>query len=390
MSGVADVPVEVENVYTFNLMRRLAQGDKQPERFAKLELGHFLLHLTTTDGIQYFYDESEDALRLATSKENLWPRVLILDQFEEIITSYPTYWEHREDFFRQLDDAMAADPLLRVVFCLRSDFVQELDRYAGLLKQGFRGRYHMLQMSKEDARLAIEGPAAHPDFNRPFDEGVAAKLVQNLSMVRETDAAGNLRVVEGEWIEPIQLQVVCYQLWESLRETPGDRITYEDLMRLARATLAAQGTSESKLLADEEQLLSSFVDGALGAFYERALDQSLKKAGGKVNAAFVRDWFSTKLITENGAHGFLQRGKEETEGVPDSLVTALVDMHLLRSDARGGVRLIELVHDRFVEPVRRANAAWNERRMQDQPWIAAAYKWGQSGDTVERATTASY
>lgn len=210
VSGAIGVPAGVRNVYAFNLMLRLAPDEAQPNRFAALSLTDFLWHLTTQDGEHYSYDESDQTMRWSTPKEALWPRVLILDQFEELVTTYPTLWRHREAFFRELDEAMHADPLLRVVLSLRSDFVQELDRYAGLLEDGLHARYHMLPLSSADARAAIEGPAWL--FGRPFAAGVAEKLVQNLSQVREQDAEGHTHVVAGEWVEPIQLQVVCYNL----------------------------------------------------------------------------------------------------------------------------------------------------------------------------------
>ena len=46
------------------------------------------------------------------------PRVLIFDQFEELFTAYPTRWEERTSFFQQLNDALTADPLLRIVFSM--------------------------------------------------------------------------------------------------------------------------------------------------------------------------------------------------------------------------------------------------------------------------------
>ena len=82
----------------------------------------------------------------------------------------------------------------------------------------------------------------------------------------------------------------------------------------------------------------------------------------------------------------MQRGHDDTGGVPEEVVQKLVDNHLLRSDTRGSVRLVELIHDRFVEPIRTANLWWNERRRREQPWVDAAYRWCESGDGPERAT----
>ncbi len=115
--------------------------------------------------------------------------MLILDQFEEIVTTYPAYWRHREDFFRQLDEALRVDPMLRVLMSLRSDYVQDLERYAGLLQHGLRARYQMLLMGTKDALSAIEGPAEA--CGRSFVPGVARRLVENMSQVRDEDAEGH-------------------------------------------------------------------------------------------------------------------------------------------------------------------------------------------------------
>ncbi len=95
----------------------------------------------------------------------------------------------------------------------------------------------------------------------------------------------------------------------------------------------------------------------------------------------MRNWFSTQLITEGGARGFVQRGQDETGGVPEVVVQELVDNHLLRGDTRGSVKLVELIHDRFVEPIRTANLRWSQKRRREQPWIDAAWNWYESGDS---------
>lgn len=381
VSGAASLPAGVQNVYAYNLMLRLAPNDPEPQRFAQLSLSDFLWHLSTEDGKSYHYDPSDQALRKATPQRDLWPRVLILDQFEEIVTSYPTYWSHREEFFRQLDAALSSDALLRVIMSLRSDYVQDLERYAGLLQHGLRARYQMFLMGTEDAHLAIEGPAAA--CGRTFEPGVAQQLVRNMSQVREADVDGKVRTVPGEAVEPIQLQVVCYQLWESMKNEPGNKIEMKDLRRLARAALAARTGSGQLTQREQYELLTAFVDGALGAFYETALEKSRVSASVSVDEAFLRNWFSTQLITESGTRGFMQRGHDDSGGVPEEIVQKLVDNHLLRSDTRGSVRLVELIHDRFVEPIRAANLRWTERRRREQPWIDDAYRWGESGDTPQ-------
>jgi hypothetical protein len=380
VSGMVAMPAKVRNVYAYNLMLRLAPGDAHPERFAQLSLSDFLWHLSTEDGKSYHYDPSNQALRLATPARELWPRVLILDQFEEIVTAYPTFWRHREDFFRQLDEALASDAMLRVIMSLRADYVQDLERYAGLLQHGLRARYQMFLLGTEDAHLAIEGPAAA--CGRPLGAGVAPQLVRNMSQIRGQNEQGQPHFEPGETVEPIQLQVVCYQLWESMKGTPGDKIELKDLRRLAREAVAAQAGGGELTQRQQYEALSAFVDGALGAFYESALKKTLASAAPPVDEGSLRTWFSSKLITDGGTRGFLQRGHDETGGVPEAVVQALVDHHLLRSDTRGSARLVELIHDRFVEPILRFNQRWSVEQLQRDPLLRRAYEWAASAPAL--------
>ena len=293
VSGTAAVPPNAQNVYTLNLMMSLLSQEQHLERFIHLSLSDFLWHLSTEDGKHYFYDDSTQALRLSTPKEKLWPRVLILDQFEEIMTNYPTRWQDREAFFREINQALQSDPLLRVIMSLRSDFIQELDQFAGILDGRLRARYHMLPLNLKDAEAAIAEPAQL--FRRPFADGVARRLVDNMSQVREVDWEGQTLTQPGEWVEPIQLQVVCYQIWEQLTQIPGDNITLDHLKQLARTVLAAQIAADNTLKEDEDRLLSGLVDGALATFYESALGDALAASAERVDEAFLRNWFSTMV-----------------------------------------------------------------------------------------------
>jgi hypothetical protein len=52
------------------------------------------------------------------------------------------------------------------------------------------------------------------------------------------------------------------------------------------------------------------------------------------------------------------QGERATGGLPNSVVSALQRRFLVRGETRGGDTWMELVHDRFVEPIRASNAAW--------------------------------
>ncbi len=222
----------VENIYLFNLMLSLDQGRDgrggDPARLVGLTLGEFLHGLTSDDGQTWYYDPAvaADAGADAGADDDYTAAntVLIVDQFEEIITTHADRWPERAGFFQQLDAAMQADPRLRVVLSLREDYVAALDPYAQHLADKLRARFYMERMGVEAALLAVQQPAA--DAGRPFAPGVAAQLVDDLRKVR---VPGQAEPQVGQYVEPVQLQVVCYQLWENLHHA---QTTFRQALKL--------------------------------------------------------------------------------------------------------------------------------------------------------------
>ena len=89
----------------------------------------------------------------------LQPFVLIIDQFEEIITSHPDRWQERGTFFHQLNRALLNDPNLWVVLTLREDYIAELTPYANLLPDQLRARFRLERLKRDAALQAIVAPA---------------------------------------------------------------------------------------------------------------------------------------------------------------------------------------------------------------------------------------
>ncbi|MBK7201399.1 hypothetical protein [Candidatus Amarolinea dominans] len=101
------------------------------------------------------------------------------------------------------------------------------------------------------------------------------------------------------------------------------------------------------------------VDRALTQFYEETLAAALADpAAAGVSERQLRAWFDGELITEEGTRGLVHQGESDAGGLPNGVVRALQRRFLVRAEARGGDTWIELVHDRFVEPIRASNAAW--------------------------------
>jgi hypothetical protein len=338
---------ECDNIFVFNLLINLDQSKTAPERFARMRLGDFLANLFNT-GEKFIYGDSsalpQAAVEEAGEAPQVLPRALILDQFEEIITTHPEAWEKRSDFFLQLAEAMEQDPYLWVVLVMREDYVAALDPFAHILPNQLRARFYMRRMGYDSALDAVRKPV---ERMRPFDTGIAETLVDNLRLVSGTmGQTGQLAPVYGEFIEPVQLQVVCYQLWSNLMKevdtlAPGKRITQADIDGLAKGENLAQ-----------------FINKALADFYEQALAKVLQKLPGRVTEHDLRNWFSTQLITEAETRGFVYQGKNHTAGLPNEAVTVLASQYIIRPETRPGGTWFELVHDRFVGPILQSNRRW--------------------------------
>lgn len=279
------------------------------------------------------------------------PRVGILDQFEELFTAYPQRWQERRGFFEQLGQAMAADPSLRVLFAMREDFVGHLHPYEDLLPEDLRTRYRLEQLRENSARLAVAKPLEGTGVQ--FTPGVAERLVSDLLRTPVSSVPGasggqgppspsgdkaesktEASYFVGEFVEPVQLSVVCFNLFRKL--PPG-----------------------TTLISEEHLSAFGNVDQALQDFYQGALKETAAKTA--LEEDRLRQWFETNLITDAGSRGLVFRGESETGGIPNAAVDALDALHLIRAEVRGGQRWYELSHDRFIQPIRRANDAWRVR-----------------------------
>ncbi len=260
----------VDNIYLFSLLYSVNNAGKDPAALAHLSLSECLARLASEDGEHWCYDPAASP---ATAIEGGQPYVLIVDQFEELLTTHPGRWEERGPFFVELDRAMTADPNLWVVLVSREDYVAALDPYARFMANKLRARYYMERMGIAEALEAVRCPAELG--GRPFAPGVAEELVDNLRRVR---VAGSAELQLGQYVEPVQLQVVCHQLWASLSGRPLASITRDDLPL-------------------------DYIDHALTRFYEDALATALADPdvqAGQVDEAGLRSWFSRKLITPAG------------------------------------------------------------------------------------------
>jgi WD40 repeat protein len=76
----------------------------------------------------------------------------------------------------------------------------------------------------------------------------------------------------------------------------------------------------------------------------------------------MRQWFERQLITPAGTRSIVFRDTTHTADLPNQVVDFLEDRHLIRGEWRAGSRWYELTHDRFIEPIQRANEQWRAQR----------------------------
>ncbi len=309
---------EIHNLYIFNTLMSWSNDAADYGRLAHMTLAEFL----------------KQRKRPTDTEGQTCPRALIFDQFEELFAFYSDRWRDRKGFFEQVRDALEEDRRLRVIFSMREDYIAQLDPFASIMPEKMRTRFRLERLRRETALAAITGPLR--STKRSFAPGVAEKLVEDLQKTRVETVTGETVEEIGEFVEPVQLQVVCQNLWQEL--PPGvTQVTEEHLMAFGS------------------------VDRPLAKFYETAINAAATQTG--IHESELRQWCEQRLIiSPPGIRSIVHRGVKLTEGIPNEALDILEDRHLIRSEWRTGARWYELTHDRFVDPILASNKRWREQR----------------------------
>lgn len=256
--------------------------------------------------------------------------LIIFDQFEEVLRVDPMDIEVKRSFFIELGELLR-DPGIWALFILREDYLAPLDPYARLIPTYLHNRYRIDRLARDMAAQSIESPTL--DSPRKYADGVVDQLVNNLAAVKVPQADGSLREEAGKYVEPLQLQVVCFDVWE----------------RMAPDAIVIQ----EKDIGD--------VDGALQNYYTNAL---AKMAGSDMQKELsIRDWFQYKLITTEGLRNQIRQEAHQSAGLDNALVLKLLDTYMVRAEPRGAITWYELAHDRLIGPIRESNRAWFDKNL---------------------------
>jgi formylglycine-generating enzyme required for sulfatase activity len=287
--------------------------------------------------------------RRAKPKDVLYD-IFIFDQFEEILTLDPTDLEAKHDFFKQVGKILE-DRKRWALFTIREDFLASFEPYLFLIPTRFSNHFRLDFLGTEAACQAIQTPARRADVE--FTDKAASQLVNNLRRVKLQSPDGSMTEQLGPYVEPVQLQVVCFRLWQNL--APDDQTIDEDNLTI---------------VGDVNQSLAEYYAEQVSAVASQF----------KIEELVIRKWFNDKLITEGGIRSQVLMNINVSEGLPNQTISQFVDAHLVRAEKRRGLTWFELAHDRLVEPVRKDNMTWYESNLSPFERQAALWKDGRRSD----------
>jgi hypothetical protein len=326
-----DVPPDsVQNIFVYHALQYWAAklpSDQSIKDHAKTTLSDFLKPLVAAP---------------EAGEDNSPPLIVIFDQFEEFFTTNQYRWQERRPFFDQLSQALLDLPTMKVVFVMREEYIAQLEPFAELLPEKLRPRMHLERLRGNSARNAVVKP--FQKWGLSFDPNAADELMAELSEIRVAEG-DKFRETRGEFVEPVQLQVVCQSLWENL---PGEWKNGPDT-----------SNDGSRLITAEYIERFGDVDNALSCYYDRSVERAAAASENRIGEGELRRWFETALITPTGTRGLAFRGSPgATWRIPGLALKELEEAHVIRREDRSGTITHELTHDRFIEPIQKSNHKW--------------------------------
>ena len=247
--------------------------------------------------------------------------VLVFDQFEELFTTYQDRWTEREEVFVQIAQALDGMPTLRVLFSMREDSIAELDPLMWRIPQGLDVRYRLELLRRDAAISAVIGPSERTGVT--FNLAAANRLVGNLQQINVEGQDGRLQQAAGEYIEPVQLQIVCRRLWDRLPEG-----------------IEAINESDLEQFGDVGEAIREFYLAAVRRVAElHNYPEKLIHMG------------CTQFVTSNGTRSMVHLAGDNVGMLPIGVVNSLVDEHFLRAEVRSAGHWYEISHDRLIAPV---------------------------------------
>ncbi|WP_395104706.1 hypothetical protein [Actinomadura sp. SCN-SB] len=237
-----------------------------------------------------------------------------IDQADLLFRGPASGERQRRRFLDQLVEALDEEPDLHLLLVAREEHPEELRALRARMKDGTGTAYALRVFDRSAAVEAVRRPLAARGHE--IDAETAGSLVDELRTIRTPRSMTPRRIPA---VAPALLQLVCERLWAPLTEEPG-------------------------LFAER---LAANVDQVIADFCGEALATVAAECG--VAPARLAAWFRDAFAGPDGTGVTVERARAE---MPESVLRAVEDLHLVRLGRRAGTRLYELHHPRMIEPLR--------------------------------------
>jgi WD40 repeat protein len=234
----------------------------------------------------------EDVSIMEVLKEHRWdrrgrptPLIAIFDYFDDFFILHPKRDSHRERFFDQMREALAADPLLRVLFVVRDQYLPALLKFAAVLPERAQAQLRLERLTA----LAVQDiiSATFQQASWKADSAAVFRLAgfladnpDNTLAVEDTSLQAT---VTAPRVEPLMLQLACRRLCTHVAKT-GRQLSLE---------AAVQFSKERK---------NWTVETYLEELYEEEIQRFT--AGNPAAAATIREHLGAALVSRPADSGY--------------------------------------------------------------------------------------
>lgn len=248
------------------------------------------------------------------------PVLAAIDQAEDLLGDPGLRRAQRRDFVNDLAEAVREEPRLHLLLMIRASAADEFSRALG---NG--ARYRVTPLGFQSAVEAVTGPVESTD--RTFAPGAAEDLVTDVLTSYVSVPGGEEQRVVANTVQPALLQIVCAHLWASL---PAD------LKDITQRDVRAYGDADRALTTHCGRIVAAVADEH------------------RLAVPRLQSWLLRTFVTNLGTCHTVYEGLTGTAGMPNAVLRALEDQHLLSSEWRDGSRWYQLLSERLIEPLRHA------------------------------------
>ncbi|MGD8405795.1 MAG: hypothetical protein PVJ21_19210, partial [Anaerolineales bacterium] len=316
------------NRYIFSTLLSLEETLPEDERSPIEQLAG----LTLSDYLTQRFRSAQETGREEDQPIQIF-EALIFDQFEEILTTAPNDYEGKRAFFDQLGEALR-DNRRWALFSTREDYVAAFEPYQAAIPTRFANHYRLDFLGADSALEAIQEPARDADVE--FTNNAAHKLIDDLRRVQVQRLDGSLEAEQGRYVEPVQLQVVCFRLWNGL-------------------------SADEAQITEKHITYIGSVDESLSAYYAEQV--GLAEETFHTPQRLIREWFNERLITKQGTRSQVMLEPKKSSGLDNDVIRFMESAHLVRAEKRAGSTWFELTHDRLITPIRVDNENWFQAKL---------------------------